>query len=200
MKGKGVRLAKGDSLMSTSVAAHAVGISVAQFRRVVAERGIEPDGTYTNPHHRSGPPAHLWSRKTVGRVKRMTAVRGAAERSKRAHDAANTRFDKTLAQARAWVPKVVVWDLVKVKAAAFDSYDARQEEIGRYDRRASGEDPDFTRRIMTNFIRHELTDYEETLAAMKGRTGGADAYEIVLRPIVDCAIEDAYPMLAGFDE
>ncbi len=70
-----------DGLVSSAAAAEALGITGAQFRRIVTARAIPPDGTYVNPNYRSGPPAHLWSKKTIGRLKRTNDVRDAKARA-----------------------------------------------------------------------------------------------------------------------
>ena len=53
------RAKRKENLVSTAAAVEALGISYAQFHRIVKGRRIEPDGTYVNPNYRSGPPAHL---------------------------------------------------------------------------------------------------------------------------------------------
>jgi hypothetical protein len=71
--------AKKDGLISTAAAAEKLGITDAQFRRIAGARGIEADGTYTNPHYRSGPPASLWSSRTLARLARTKDVAEARE-------------------------------------------------------------------------------------------------------------------------
>jgi len=86
---------KDDGLVSTAAAAQKLGISDAQFRRIVTARGIEPDDTYANPHYKSGPPANLWSRRTVARLARTKDVVKAREnRGGKAPKDYKAAFDK----------------------------------------------------------------------------------------------------------
>jgi hypothetical protein len=66
------------ALLPTAAAAETIGLSVAQFNRIT--RGMTPDGTYVNPHSRSGPPGKLWSRRTLVALKRRKAVVAARDR------------------------------------------------------------------------------------------------------------------------
>lgn len=59
--------------VSSSRAADMLGVSAAQFRRIAAELGVEPDGYVDNPHAPGGPSVPVWA---VGDVERM---RGSAE-------------------------------------------------------------------------------------------------------------------------
>ena len=51
------------------------------------------------------------------------------------------------------------------------------------------------KRWATNYVRHELTDYEELLDEMAGIVGTGKAYHEV-RAVLDRRIKEAYPCLA----
>ena len=61
---------KSDNLVGTAAASELLGVSVSQFRRLVESRNILPDKTCINPNYRSGPPAALWGRRTLARLRR----------------------------------------------------------------------------------------------------------------------------------
>jgi hypothetical protein len=75
------RIARADELLTTQDAAEFLGLSVAQFNRIVTKLGREPDDTYTNPHYRTGPPGKLWSVRRLRTLKRLKLVQKALERT-----------------------------------------------------------------------------------------------------------------------
>ena len=58
-----------ENLLSSGAAAELLGLTTAKFRRLVTKLALVPDGTYVNPHYRSGPSAHLWHRDNVERLR-----------------------------------------------------------------------------------------------------------------------------------
>ena len=70
-------------LLITNDAADKIGLSVAQFRRIVCKLKIEPVDFYKNPHYRSGPLCPLWSPEQIRKLKRRKIVKDAIERSKK---------------------------------------------------------------------------------------------------------------------
>jgi hypothetical protein len=77
------------------------------------------------------------------------------------------------------------------------AYNELWAERGDYERCASPRDsPEFIHRIVVNYLRHELTAYEEELMSPAGRIGVRDAESMIRRRVYD-AISAAYPMLAG---
>ena len=67
---------------TTPEAATELGISPAQFRRLVDMRSVEPVDYYKNPHYRSGPECPLWSAKDIGRLKRTKDYQSILSRAK----------------------------------------------------------------------------------------------------------------------
>ena len=78
-QGKCVAVAKE---FTTPEAATKLGISPDQFRRLAEKRRIEPVGSYTNPHHKSGPECPLWSARDIGRLKRTNDYQAILDRKK----------------------------------------------------------------------------------------------------------------------
>ncbi|MFC1482180.1 hypothetical protein ACFL51_00075 [Myxococcota bacterium] len=188
---------------STAAAAEQLGITVSAFRRIVKKKGIQPDKTYSNPHWRSGPPAYLYSRRTIGRLRRMKVVAEAASevgkrRSDAAHEGVATKTLKLLAAVDAVQVTVIALPIEEVKERAIDSYNDWQSSRRNYDGAhwASPDSaPEFLERIMMNYIRHELTTYDDHLEMLIGMVGKEEAY-LELRDKVEEAIDEAYPTLS----
>jgi hypothetical protein len=192
---------KEEGLVATAIAAEALKITPSQFRTIVKAKGIAHDGTYTNPKHRSGPPALLWSRKTIARVRRMKATseaagaKGAVRRAA-AEAAVDTKRQKLFDLVDSVEITVGVIDPGVLRGNAIEHYNARQRFLDR-DRIAEGDSsPEFLDRITMNYIRHELTTYDEHWPALIARVGREEAYQ-ALRDRVARAIADAYPGLFG---
>jgi hypothetical protein len=73
--------------VSTPAGARLLGICPAQFRRLMADRKIQPVRYYTNPHYRSGPECPMWPAPSVRRLAGAKAVAAIQERSRRLRDA-----------------------------------------------------------------------------------------------------------------
>lgn len=64
-------------------------------------------------------------------------------------------------------------------------------------RAASESNPNFLRRITVNYIRHNLTDYDQKLVKISRLPGTKEAYEDIIRPLVEQAIDATYPELGA---
>lgn len=161
----------------------------------------DPDQTRPNPVYRSAAPARLWSLARVVEAeggpaftsrrasgKRRSAVSAAAADRKRAGLLAGIRGVSVT------VPRM---DRDKVIRQACAHYNALAGERGRYDAAAGPDaDPAFLERITVNYLRHELTGYEQELADLYGLTGRPEASRLIKERVLD-AIAAAYPWLAG---
>lgn len=82
-----------------------------------------------------------------------------------------------------------------LRRLAVKSYNCLWSERGNYEKHASENDaPEFLNRIMVNYLRHELTNYEHELIRLHGSIG-ADEARCHLRERVLNAIADGYPSL-----
>lgn len=103
---------------------------------------------------------------------------GRSARRERAKKAAATRYQETIA----WAETVEVtvdlgqrtWD--QLCRDGISHKRALDAERGRYGGFYEPDDDTKTRWAL-NYARHELSNYEAILAALRGRTGSADAYE-----------------------
>ena len=86
-------------LLSTSAAAQLLGLSDAQFRRLAARQGLQPEEWYDNPYYRSAPACPLWPLEPVQALVGGPEVAAARERSRKlreGRDAAPQRRRRAL--------------------------------------------------------------------------------------------------------
>ncbi len=155
----------------------------------------DPDALETNPHYRTAPPMRL---RAVARVEAAeaspefsAAKEKAAMRSAGAKKGVETRREALLRQVREMDVSVGVLPLDEVRRLAVEAYNARN--FWGVDRDAPA---DFVERIMVNFVRHELTVYDEALDAAAGKVGVSAAVAAIRGKVFD-AIAAAYPALAS---
>lgn len=165
----------------------------------------DPDALCKNPVYRTAAPMRLWSLDRVARMEgdpefeRRRAL--AQRRSAASSRAAARRRDELLAevaQVPVGVPKLTRDRLTRQACAHYNNF-----RSGRWDYdddeftpATLDSDPAFLERITVNYLRHELTNYEEQLWALFGRVGRNEAEELV-RERVYRAIAEAYPELAA---
>lgn len=164
----------------------------------------EPDTTKVNPHYKCAAPMKLYDLKRVERTERRKAFLAEKEASEQRKQSAAkgvaTKREKSIQFARTVEIHVPTMGYDEVLKRACHSYN----EWHQYDRRGYyndyftpadvDSDPDFLRRISTNYLRHECTSYEQQLYKLFGKTGVHDAHDILQQRINDeiCRI---YPQL-----
>lgn len=94
------------------------------------------------------------------------------------------------AKAESWVPIITKMDRGALLDAAIDNYVPREDRLPA----SRDSDPAFLARITWNYIRHALTDYDETWLEYEGKPGVRDAYLIACERLVNAAT-DVYPDL-----
>lgn len=162
----------------------------------------EADALKPNPHYRSAAPMRLYSTERVEAVERTDAFRAArkraSQRSGGAQKAIETKRTKLMQQAQDMEVSVTQFTPDDVREQAIDDYNAWQIERERFDEEPASRSSDaaFLERIAVNYIRHNLTRYDEHLEEVAGRVGVRGAVRLIRRKIYD-AIAAAYPLLAG---
>lgn len=189
-------------LILTAGAAEMLGISPSQFKRLATTLKFTPDDIRGNPHYRCAAPMKLYLREKVAALKTDAEAQkffeGAARRRLSAQKAVETKLDKIQTECVKWKPvihkgKRSLEDVVRSAIRAYNEFGREQGSNRSPATRKS--DPEFLARITRNYIRHELTDYDEQLGRIAGRAGTSEAYEEILRPIVDDAVDEAFPGL-----
>lgn len=176
------------------------GLRERGWTRVSIDRFLdEPDETSINMRHKCGPPVCWYLLTRVEKIEKSSAFRrwkeSSQERSVRAKDVAERQSARLKDEVEAWEPHVPLHSLDAIREAAIASYNDWVRETDR-DRAHDDSSPDFLERIMVNYIRHELVNYDALLVHVAGRIGAEDARELV-RMQVYSAIADTYPDLKG---
>jgi hypothetical protein len=166
----------------------------------------EPDLLRANPYVRSAPPSRLYAVERVEAAERSEAFRAAAaaaaRRSAVADAAARRRRREVLARVAREpldVPRLAPRRLAALAVEHRNRRDDEQahERVWHAPDPATVEsaDPGALARWKVDYLRHQLTRYEELLDGLYGSTGCAAAEEL-LRRRVCAAISAAYPDLA----
>ena len=154
---------------------------------------LEPDETAVNPHYKSGPPRKLYLLKRVEKVERskkfIAAKEEAAKRQASSAVGVETKRRKMEQYLETVVIEVPFIKRVELRRLALEHWNA----IRDYDWEA-GESPTWLDKITVNYLRHQLTRYEEELDAIAGKVALRDAYLTLSQKVFD-AISDAYPDL-----
>lgn len=154
----------------------------------------EPDKTTVNPHYRSGPMCRLYLEDRVLAIESTPEWQEAKARSdKRKISSAKATATKTEKLLSEYIPRLQVdqalskLPLENIQEYAIESYNEWNWGNGRRADKCS--DKDFLERITKNFIRHELTNYDELLEDVQGKTGKNKFYDIIRSKISDAIFE-----------
>jgi hypothetical protein len=163
-----------------------------------------PDKEVDNPHYKCAPKMKLYAMKRVERVEASARfarfASSSAKRKASASKAVSTKIDrlvKEINKLHIEVKKMEWLDLVKL---AVDNYNEHHSwiayERGYDDWRPAtvNSEVGFLARIAVNYLRHQMTDYEEKIERMFGKTGTKAGYILLNRKIYG-AIDKAYPNL-----
>ena len=142
-------------------------------------------------------PLALYSVERVEKAEASEEFRAAqdslARRRIAAKKAVATKTDNLLALVAAMPITVEKLSLARVRKDAIDSYNHRSNGLSFA---SNGDDAAFLRRIMVNYIRHELTQYDNSLWEAAGKTGAHHAVQAIRQRVYQ-AIAEAYPALAA---
>lgn len=160
----------------------------------------EPDRRTENPMYKCAAPMCLYDLRKVKRIERTRKFQEEApkaqERSRRAARAAEKRKADLLAKIEAVDVQVPVLPYEQLVRRACESYNDHKSGESDLLRATPESAPEFLDRICVNYLRHELTEYENHLESVFGKAGAEDArVEIKLR-ILD-AISEVYPELSA---
>jgi hypothetical protein len=151
-----------------------------------------------NPRFRKkGAPMKLYSLEKVEIVEGSDEFKafqeGSSVRKNAARKGVETKKKKLLAELENWEIEVKKVPLEVVRREAIQSYNRWNEER---DKCASlDDDPKFLDRITVNYLRHELSNYDNRLEDIFKKVGKREAYRIIKERILT-SIADGYPELA----
>ena len=153
----------------------------------------EPDDTRLNPFYKCAAPMKFY---LIARVKRIEVRKswiawkaGSAVRKQSAAAAVSTKEQKLQEYVDAIEIVVPEMGTDELKSHAIQHYNAWWTGTGK--RAHDSDSSEFLDRISVNYLRHELTSYEEHLDKIAGKTGAYNARTDLRSAIYD-AIGDAY--------
>lgn len=159
-----------------------------------------------NPFYKSAAAMKLWKVSDVEDAMKNPVFQESLNKRKKYQEAAKkalaTKVSKLKAETDKFIESINIkhMDIDALREAAIYSkqvwYDNQSYRYGEaYSKNAYGADEDTVKRWMVNFIRHEMTSYDEQLYHMKGRAGIHDMYHDIHNVILD-KIALVYPELA----
>jgi len=157
----------------------------------------KPDKTATNPHYKCASAMCLYKKERVKQVESTADFKAWQERSvkrrKAALDAAETKKRNLLNTVQSWSIDVPVLPMNEVRRLAVDHYNNWE---GNYEVASlKDSEADFLNRITVNYIRHQLTIYDDSNRWMSGKVGKDEAYYTNRHRVFD-AIAHSYPKLS----
>jgi hypothetical protein len=153
-----------------------------------------------NPHYRSAAPVKLYDVAQVASIESTAefkdALSAAADRSQRAKAKAAGRRAATIQWAEDLpTPEIPTYSRDELRDLACHHYEELWLARGK-EKHADITAPDgFLDRISVNFLRHQLSPYEERLFRSRGRVGASEARAIIRRQVLS-TISKAYPWLS----
>ena len=158
-----------------------------------------PDAMKENPHYKQAAPMRLYGWLRVVEAERTPEFVAAVEVSTRrrisAKSVAMKREAELLQKVRTMPIAVPDLPLDKMRRAAIESYNERALDM-ESDRWADGSsDRTFLNRITVNYIRHERTEYDSTIAEELRPRPGVDEAVQILHDRINQLIRLRYPAL-----
>ncbi len=151
-----------------------------------------PDDTKTNPIFKSAAPMKLYNINKVKRIERSRAFIDAMEVAQMKKDSAlkatetkKAKTFKTIENLNFNIPDI---DKEKLIQRAINHYEAYHDTSVHY------ADEEFINRIVTNYLRHNCTKYDNVLDRLYGYVGKQEAHDIIKQKVND-AIKDTYTWL-----
>lgn len=159
----------------------------------------EPDDIVINMYYKSGPPVCLYDVDRVHAVESTKEFQEVQKSRKKRRDGARKavatkeeRMRQLLDGIELEVPEMP-WEVLTRRAV--DHFNDRAlERDADFHFASADSDEAFLDRIRVNYLRHELTAYEQHLQSTAGKVGAADAYLEIKRKVLN-AISDIYPEL-----
>jgi hypothetical protein len=142
-------------------------------------------------------PMKLYSLEKVEIVEQSSEFKefqqGSSARKNAARKAVETKKKNLLAEVATWKIEVKEVPLDIVRKEAIKSYNGWNYENEKY--ASLKDDPQFLDRITVNYLRHELSNYDERLKDLFKKVGKQEGYRITKKKILT-SIAECYPELA----
>lgn len=157
-----------------------------------------------NPHYSKSPPMRLYLITRVSDVEQTDAYKQFTEGNKSrvigAAKATSTKKNRLLNEVSMWDISLKCKPVEVVIQDAIRSYNNFHEELlsergHDYTEASPSSGVEFLNRITVNYIRHNLSYYDEKLERLFGKVGKMEAY-IILNKKIYAKIGDIYPVLS----
>lgn len=187
-----------------------LGFTDAMIRDLMSSGILGKPIERQNPMFRSGSPMMLWRKSEIEQVMTTDEFRAAKEKAdKRRASSAKAvaaKKDKTMRDVEEAISRIVVMKAGKSRDEVLRAGvahkvmldDARAANRGQYNESVPDDyysaDEATKERWAVNYIRHELTEYDEELWGMAGKVGVSEAYKRYKAAVLH-AIASKYPFL-----
>lgn len=179
------------------------------FSNLISERGWtkgligkilgKEDISKRNPRYKNASPMKLYN---LGRVIAaeqselyLQEIEKIARKRESAQKANDIKLAKTIAIIDGANIKVRVLDRENVVTQACIHYNDKDRDNPDCECASKHSDPIFLNRICVNYLRHELTTYDDIIDSIKGHVGKDKAYALLKAKVLD-VIAAAYPWLS----
>lgn len=159
-----------------------------------------------NPNYKSAPPMRLYLISRVEKIEKSKKFLDFQEKNIKkvagAKKAAETRKERLIKEMQGCEIKLEREDYEVVLYRAIKSYNAFKGSLAlerknfEYEPATIDSDPAFLKRITKNYLKHKLSNYEDKLEKIFGKTGTDEAY-MIIRKKIDEKIEEIYPELSS---
>ena len=158
----------------------------------------EPDLIKPNPVYKSGAQMSLYLKERVIEIEKSAIFKQWAAQSQKRKKASEkslaTKQKALLELVNSWKILVPVIKRKKVLNLAICHYNNFQLERENSDLVSEKSNSEFLERITVNYIRHQMTSYDDKLELIAGKVGIQTAYKVLNQKIYN-AIALAYPYL-----
>lgn len=163
---------------------------------IIKKMGLEPDKLVRNPHYRSASPMKLYALKRIEELEKSEQFIVLFSKAKPRKDAAKKAISTKIAKLFAYVDSIEIEveyipepQLTRDAIDAYNMWQANRPSVanGKREGFRAGKDSDkaFLARIKSNYIRHNLTNYNEILEDIKGQVGISEAYPELKKRVQD---------------
>jgi len=152
--------------------------------------------TVPNPKYKRASPMKLYCLARIKKIEKSVKFIKEMELTKKRKESSKKSIQTKIENLRKYldllqvdnIPVVKKNELIKLSCENYNNFRERLDPAN------SKSDWSFLQRICVNYLRHCMSEYEELLYEMSGKTGFQEGYDVVNKKIFE-KISDAYPWL-----
>ncbi|WP_061249112.1 hypothetical protein [Leptospira alstonii] len=158
----------------------------------------EPDKTAKNPYYKNAAPMKRYLLSRILMVENSDQFKEFIEKNRKRTSGSIRAVEKKKESLKESIEQIEItieeYSREELIRKAVQSYNLRKQLQGSDQVANESDSWDFVRRITENFVRHELTHYDETIASLYGKVGKFRAYQY-LKEMITKKIYEIYPWL-----